>query len=122
LPMFLLIFLFSPFMLKLWLDKNFNEQIVLGLKIFLVSYYINLLCVPSYYIFMGLNKIKICFNAVAIQSILNICVVLLLVAADLKIDLYIIFIINGLSLIIGAIYILLKFKHYNWATEHVPNA
>ncbi|MCK5472900.1 MAG: oligosaccharide flippase family protein, partial [Planctomycetes bacterium] len=91
LPAFAGLFILSNFVLSLWLRDRYDPQISAALRWFLFAYIINLLVVPSYYIFMGIGKAKYCFLAHLITSASNITIISLLIAMN----------ITGFSLFIG---------------------
>jgi len=118
LPVFILLFILSNIVLSLWLKERYNPQISTVLRWFLFAYIINLLTVPSYYIFMGIGKAKYCFLAHLITSVSNIIIISILIASNIK----------GFSLFIGiqsfsvilsaAIMILLFIRFYR---RSIPN-
>jgi len=110
LPFFVLMFLFGKPILNLWLGNNYGINILMSLRFFLVAYFINLLSVPAYYIFMGIGKVRLCFNNIAIQSLINAIVILFIIMIRDRISLIEVISISCISIIISAFYILVKFK------------
>jgi len=71
----LIVFLCEP-LLKLWLRKDFVPSLPTVLRIIMVGTFFSLLCVPAYYTLLGLDRVKYCFYSNAIQTAMNIIVVL----------------------------------------------
>jgi len=110
LPIFLLLFVFAPLLIEFWLRDEYSPFIPNGFRIMLIGYFVNLICVPAYYIFMGIGKVGICIAHILIQSILNVVLVLSIIFMDFEISLPLLFWINTISLIIASIFILIKYK------------
>jgi O-antigen/teichoic acid export membrane protein len=111
-PAFFAAFALSPLLLKLWIGNSYHPDISLAFRIFLIAQCVNLMCVPAYYIFMGLGQITICFNNIAIQSIMNVIVLLALLSIGVNCTFMIVLIVGAASVIIAALYVLLKFYSY----------
>jgi O-antigen/teichoic acid export membrane protein len=110
LPLFAIIFIMGRPILNLWLGDNYNFNILISLRFFLVAYFINLLSVPAYYLFMGLGKVRICFYHIIIQSLFNTAFIGFIIFFTKKIDFVEVVLVCSISLIISAIYILIQFK------------
>jgi len=110
LPLFVLMFLVGKPVLNLWLGDSYNFNILVSLRVFLVAYFVNLLSVPAYYLFMGLGKVRVCFYNIMIQSLINIVFIGFIVIFIKNINLIEVVLICSSSLIISAIYVLIKFR------------
>ncbi len=60
-PLFIVLFLTSNILLKLWLRESFVHTLPPAFRIMLLASFINLLSVPAYYFLMGLGKIRYVF-------------------------------------------------------------
>jgi len=110
LPLFVLMFLFGKPVLNLWLGTSYNFDILISLRVFLAAYFVNLICIPAYYIFMGLGKVRICFYNILIQSLINIAFIVFLVVFLKKINLLEVVLVCSAGIIISALFVLIKFK------------
>jgi len=115
LPLFVILFVLNRPLLEVWLGRNYHESLVFGFRVLLAGFFCNLLCVPAYYVFMGVGKVKECFMNAAVQSILNVGVILLYVCLSNTISLPLVFIISGSALAAASLYVLARY--YYW-TEH----
>jgi len=70
-PMYGILAIFSPLLLRLWLGDKFVEILPGAFRIILTGTFLSLLCVPAYYTLMGLGRIHYCFLSQVIQGIVN---------------------------------------------------
>ena len=112
-PLFLLIFIFTNPILKIWLGERFDMQIGTALRILLIGWFFNLLVVPDYFMFIGIGKVKYSVSEEWIRSIINVVVIMIMVFMSVEFTLGKVTFINSVSLISGTIflkYIYFKFK------------
>jgi len=76
---FLPIGIFCDPLLRLWLGKSFDLALPFAFRISLITVFISLLAVPSYYTLLGLGKVHHLTISHLIQSGVNVCVVLVIV-------------------------------------------
>lgn len=110
LPLFIFCFAAAEFILNLWLGSSHDISILIGFRIFLVAYLINLYAVPAYYILMGLNKVRYILKAAILRSLLHSIIVLLIVLNFGTIEFTQIIYIHAISMAIAAIFILYVYK------------
>jgi O-antigen/teichoic acid export membrane protein len=72
-----MIILVTPLM-KFWLRQRFLDELPLAFRIMLVGTFINLLIVPSFYILLGIGRIREVFISRCIASSLNMIIVVIL--------------------------------------------
>jgi len=75
LPLYLVVIAAAPFLLKMWLGKNFVTDLPVIFRITLAGSFLNLLCVPAYYTLLGFGKSNRCFAGCVVQGIINVIVV-----------------------------------------------
>jgi len=66
-PLYTLLILFAGPLLRIWLRTRFQSEFPAVFRIMLAGSFFSLLCVPGYYILMGLGDAKSCFITSAIQ-------------------------------------------------------
>lgn len=76
LPSFVAVAIFAPELLFIWLGDNYVSEISDATKIVLAGQLVNLLALPAYYCFMGINMVQNCFYNHLIQAVLNVLIVL----------------------------------------------
>ena len=81
----------------------------MGLKWFLCGYIINLFSVPSYYIFMGLNNVNLCFYAASLRSFIHSGIILFFIAMGFSINLNLVIIVNTFAMIGSALFIIIMY-------------
>lgn len=109
-PLFVSMFLFGKPVLNLWLGDSYNLDILISLRIFLVAYFINLLCVPAYYIFMGLGRVRLCFYHAMIQSLINVAFIVFTIIFLKKIEYIGVVLACSTGVIASSLFVLVKFK------------
>lgn len=75
---FIFFFIFGDFILRIWLKREYNVNLIIALRIILFGYLLNTFSIPAYYYFMGIGKVKYCLYNHFIQSFLNFLIILLL--------------------------------------------
>lgn len=58
LPVYLLLFVWTEPILRIWLQARFQPMIVSTLRVLLVASFLNLCAVPAYYMLIGLGKVR----------------------------------------------------------------
>jgi O-antigen/teichoic acid export membrane protein len=76
-PLYLVIILLATPLLRLWLRNQFQSTLPAPLRIILVGSFLSLLCVPGYYILLGLGEARSCFNSALLQGGAGLVVVAL---------------------------------------------
>ena len=109
LPVFCGLFFSAKSALSIWLGNDYNPQILMGLKWFLCGYIINLFSVPSYYIFMGLNNVKLCFYAASLKSFIHSGIILFFIAMGFSITFNLIIIVNTFTIVLSALFIVIMY-------------
>ena len=107
LPVYFGLFVLAEFVLSIWLGNRYNPQITMALKWFLFGYIINLFSVPSYYIFIGLNKVNLCFYASSIKSFANCMVILSLIFVGFPLNFNLIIAVNTFAMIGSALFLVI---------------
>jgi len=99
-PLFLVLLVSSPFLLKIWLGGKFVETLPGNFQLMLVGSFLSLLSVPAYYTFMGINKVGYCLISQLIQSVSNVIIVIAIVIFihSLHIQQIVLAVILGMSL------------------------
>ena len=75
-PLYLVLLVSSPFLLKIWLGGKFVETLPSAFQLMLFGTFLSLLCIPAYYILMGINKVGYCLISHLIQSAANFILVI----------------------------------------------
>ncbi|NVM20696.1 MAG: oligosaccharide flippase family protein [Desulfobacterales bacterium] len=117
-PLFFGLFMFCRPMMKTWLGANYDEQIVFGFRILLLSYYLNLLAVPSLNVFLGLGRMRVCFNSIAMRSFLNFSVVFLFILLNSTITLNLMFVIHSTCVVVVSVYVSVNYVRRTWLEDH----
>jgi O-antigen/teichoic acid export membrane protein len=76
LPLYGVLILAAPLLLRIWLGDRFVEVLPLALRIALVGSLLSLACVPAYYLLLGLGRVRDCFLGQAILAGVNVLLVL----------------------------------------------
>ncbi len=84
-PLFLLIFLIAPILLKIWLREDFDALLPPIFRIMLVSTFFSLLGSTPYFYLIGLGRVKYVFTASAIQTGVDITYLIVLIALGIKV-------------------------------------
>ena len=113
LPLFLILFIFGKPILQFWLKSNFNIEIFLFFRILLVALFINLLSVPIYYIFMGVNKVRYCFFEMVVRACFTIIFIIIVLLFIKDVELISIVYISATGYVITTIYLYFLFFRYN---------
>lgn len=58
LPMYAIVFIAAPFLLRLWLREQYTPSLTPALRVMLIGSYLSLLGVPAFHTIMGLGKVK----------------------------------------------------------------
>lgn len=78
-PAYATIFIFVTPLLRIWLREQFVHGIPFAFRIMLVATFINLLGVPSYYLLLGMGRIRIVFTARCITWLTSMALVTMIV-------------------------------------------
>ncbi len=68
LPVFLLLLVLAPWLLRLWLGHGDAVGLPFAFRLALVSSFISLACVPAYYVLLGLGYVRHCLMCQAILA------------------------------------------------------
>jgi O-antigen/teichoic acid export membrane protein len=82
LPLYGVLILTAPLLLRVWLGSRFTESLPPALRIALVGSLLSLACVPAYYLLLGLGRVRDCFFCHAILSGINVLLVLVFTWVD----------------------------------------
>lgn len=107
-PVFIVLFFWGPFLLRLWLADQYMPEITSAFRIILMGYVANLLTIPIYFLFMGIGKVKYCFINHLVQSILNVIVIIILIILGI-INFYLFVWVYSLSITLSAILLIILF-------------
>ncbi len=77
-PIYLILSIFAPLLLQLWLRDRFTEALPWALRIMLLGTFINLLGAPAYWTLMGKGHVWRNLGAYLVQSTVNLIGVLLI--------------------------------------------
>jgi len=75
-PLYVLLVVLAPLLFRLWLGQRYVEGLAAVFRIMAVGSFASLLGVPAYYTLMGLGRSRCIFMAHAVQSIVNVAIVL----------------------------------------------
>lgn len=75
-PMYAVLVLGSPWLLRIWLGSRFVVTLPGAFRIALVASFLSLACVPAYYTLMGLGRVRHCFINQAILAAMNLLLIL----------------------------------------------
>lgn len=75
LPLYAVLILGAPLLLRLWLGGKYTESLPLALRIALAGSLLSLACVPAYYLLLGLGHVRHCLLGHAILSGGNVLLV-----------------------------------------------
>lgn len=104
-PMFLILIVWAPELMALWLKGTDMPGISYAFRVFAFAYIFSLLVTPAYYLFMGIGRKEVCFWVFCIFSISNSTLVLISVFAGI-ISLNVVINIFAFSLILSSIYLM----------------
>ena len=111
-PLYGLLALLSPWLLRIWLGESFVESIPGVFRIMLISTFISLMGVPAYYLLMGLGHVRKVFTGTCITSFSSLFFVLLIGFITKNLTPFII----GLCLIpawtMSTVFLILTFRLY----------
>ncbi len=107
-PSFAIFFLLGTPLLKVWISDQYVPYIGNAFRIVLVGYLINLLSIPSYYLFMGIGKVRYCFINHIVQAILNFVILLGLILLGIA-NFYFIIGTYSLSIALSALLLIALF-------------
>lgn len=75
-PMYGILIIFSPLLLKVWLGDRFVETLPGAFRIMLIGTFLSLLGVPAYYTLMGVGRVRRNIESHIVQSAMNVAMVL----------------------------------------------
>ncbi len=87
LPMYGVLFLATPLLLRVWLGSRFTENLPAAFQIALIGSFLSLACVPAYYILLGLGHVRHCVMNQAILAGTNLLLVLAFAWMDKELSL-----------------------------------
>lgn len=76
LPLYGILILIAPALLRIWLGDRFTEPLSLAFRIALLGSFLSLTCVPAYYLLLGMGRVGHCFMNYAILAGTNVLLVL----------------------------------------------
>ncbi len=109
-PLYIILFVFAPVLLKLWLQKNFVDTLPAAFRIIFIGTLFSLVCVPAFYTLLGLGKARYCFFSSVVQGIANAAVIAIIVEIKGKISIQSVAISIMFSMVITCFYLLWQ-KH-----------
>jgi Na+-driven multidrug efflux pump len=78
-PLYLILMIMATPLLRLWLRNQTQSSLSTALRIMLIGSFLSLLCVPGYYILLGLGQARCCFTSAAIQGAGSLAIIGLLI-------------------------------------------
>jgi O-antigen/teichoic acid export membrane protein len=75
-PVYIVLVIFAPVLLKLWLGDRFVETLPSVFRIMLIGTFLSLLGVPAYYTLMGTGHVRHNLGANIVQATINLVIVL----------------------------------------------
>lgn len=115
-PYFALLLLLIDPALKLWLGQRYVDSLQAVFRIMLVGVFISLLCVPSYYVLLGLGRTKQIFVSNAVQSCTNALLIFAVLLLGFKLSVYVVAISVSTGMVLAQLYIVwqkqLLFKRF----------
>lgn len=115
-----ILLIFSAPALKLWLAHEYSGRILDAFRILIIGYSVNILCIPMYYYFMGIGKIRYCLINHLTQVALNLFIITFFIY--MKIPHFSFIIISySASLTISALLLIFLYKLQNptWIHENI---
>lgn len=76
-PMFLILIVWAPELMGLWLKGTDITGISYAFRVFAFAYIFSLMVTPAYYLFMGIGRKEVCFRVFLLFSISNSVLVLI---------------------------------------------
>ncbi len=105
-PILILLAVFSPYWMELWLTDNYNIEIVICYNIIQVGMFSSLIALPSYYTLLGLGNEKSILIEAIIRVLLNLFLVLIILLVGLSN--YYIYISFAASTMVSNLYLILR--------------
>lgn len=107
-PFYAGLFLLAPLALQMWLGDRFVEPLPGAFRIALVASLLSLACVPSYYMLLGMGKVRHCVANHAILAGMSALLVLSLALTDERLSLaeVLVSLVTGTS--ISSIYVIFQ--------------
>jgi O-antigen/teichoic acid export membrane protein len=75
-PVYVVVVVFAPVLLRLWLGERFVETLPMAFRIMLIGTFLSLLGVPAYYTLMGMGYIRHNLASHIVQSVVNVAMIL----------------------------------------------
>lgn len=108
-PVYMILLVFTPALLSIWLRNRFVELLPYAFRIMLVGTFLSLLCIPAYHILMGLGKNKYCFMSHAILCIANVIAVVGLITLQVKPTVELVSMTSMAAMGLATIYVITKY-------------
>ncbi len=108
-PLFVLAAICSPFALKLWLNKSYNPEILIGYLLLQPGVIVGLIALPSYYALLATKNQNICFQEAVIRVMLTLFIILILFLL-LPLSSILIYTAISLSVIFSNFYLMYSFR------------
>jgi len=110
-PILIILFIFAPQILYLWLSDNFNDLIVIIFRIIMIGVLVDLIILPIWNILLGLNKPNYCFFSDVIKIMVFIIIFFIITKIN-KINMQFLVGTISLSMILARSYLIVKYKKY----------
>jgi len=108
LPLYGILFLMAPVLLRIWLGDRFTEPLSLAFRIALLGSLLSLTCVPAYYLLLGMGRVRHCFMNHAILAGTNVLLVLTFAWMDNRLALPEVLISAAIGMGLSSMYTILQ--------------
>jgi O-antigen/teichoic acid export membrane protein len=121
-PVYLILFIFVPPLLQLWLRDRFAEALPWAFRIMLLGTFINLLGVPAYWTLMGKGHVWRNLGAYLVQSTVNLAGVLIILTVS-RVTIHGVMIAAATSMAAVPLYLFVQIRHvFRFSEGHVCQA
>jgi O-antigen/teichoic acid export membrane protein len=124
-PLYAVLLLVAGPILRLWLRDNFTPSLPWAMRVMLFSTFLTMPGVPAYYLLIGLGRIRHVFFGHALQSAVNVSLVVAVVAGSHSLSLNGLLYIFGLAMVLGAWYMVWQKRRalhgQLWEDEYAPS-
>ncbi|MGB2866517.1 MAG: MATE family efflux transporter [Sedimentisphaerales bacterium] len=109
-PMYTAMLIFTAPLLRVWLREEFIQIIPLAFRLMLVATFINLLGVPSYYILLGMGRVRTVFAARCISWLTSMALVTMIAVNRNYLSVPVVCMCLIISWSLSSIYLIWRFR------------
>ncbi len=107
-PCYIFLMLVATPLLKTWLGEGFTETMPGVLRVLLVSSFSTLFATPSYYVVLGMGKVRLCLFTSVIQAVVNVAIITVLVYIDVPLSTYRIALAMLMGTLLGSLHMFIQ--------------